>query len=156
MHGQVHTNIDPHVLLSFLAGEAATAASTASQLRERARQEEQRLLQAACAALRAKHVIRVCSVHDHPHVCEAIQRLIGNAAAIRQAVDLSGECHVEAPSGTPLCMLFPGAWSLHQRCCLRHACCCCCAAESTGRVMIEEHRSSTLQALTNYHACNGQ
>lgn len=97
MHGQVHTDTEPDVLLNYLDGEAATAASTASQLQDRARQEEQRLLQAACAALRAKHIIRVCSAHDHPHVCEAIQRLIGNAPAIRQAVDLSGESHAAAP-----------------------------------------------------------
>lgn len=88
---QVSTDCDPGLLLDYLTGEAATAASTASAVQDRARQDEERLLQAACTALRAKHIIRVCSVHDHPQVCQAIQRLIGNAAAVRQAVDLSGE-----------------------------------------------------------------
>ena len=88
---QVSTECDPRLLLDYLSGELATAASTASKLQDRARQEEERLLKAACTALRAKHIIRVCSVHDHPQVCQAIQRLISNAAAVRQAVDLTGE-----------------------------------------------------------------
>lgn len=88
---QVSTDCDAHLLLDYLSGEAASTASVASLAQERARLEEERLLKAACSALRAKHIIRVCSVHDHPQVCEAIQRLISNAAAVRQAVDLSGE-----------------------------------------------------------------
>ena len=90
MYMQVSTECDPCLLLDYLSGESATAASSASIVQDRARQEEERLLKAACTALRAKHIIRVCSVHDHPQVCQAIQRLISNAAAVRQAVDLTG------------------------------------------------------------------
>lgn len=41
-------------------------------------------------ALAAKHVIRVCSAAESDRVAAAARRLLENALAIRQSVDLSG------------------------------------------------------------------
>ena len=56
-----------------------------------ARGEEGQLLEAACATLGAKLIIRLCSVQEHPSISRPLQRLIHTAGAVQQAVDMSGE-----------------------------------------------------------------
>lgn len=88
------TDCRPQQLLEYLHGEAARAASAAAVAQVTARSEEEQLLEAARSALGAKHMIRVCSTQEHPTVSKPLQRLIQNAGAVRQAVDLSGEEHI--------------------------------------------------------------
>lgn len=97
---QVHTDCKPQQLLDYLHGEAAKAASTAAVAQDKAREEEDRLLEAARVALGAKHVMRMCSSHEHPSVSRPVQRLIHNAHAVRQAVDLSGQPSSNLGCGT--------------------------------------------------------
>lgn len=87
---QVRTDCRPQQLLEYLHSQAARAASTVAVAQDKAREEEGRLLEAARIALGAKHIIRMCSAHDHPTLSRPLQRLIQNAGAVRQAVDLSG------------------------------------------------------------------
>ncbi len=47
-------------------------------------------------ALAAKHVIRVCSAAESDRVAAAARRLLDNAPAIRQSVDLSGAAGTRA------------------------------------------------------------
>lgn len=84
------TNCRPQQLLEYLHGEAAKAASTTAAAQDRAKAEEDRLLELARAALGVQHIIRLCSRMDQPSVSEPLQRLIQNGSSIRQAVDLSG------------------------------------------------------------------
>lgn len=87
---QVTTDCRPQQLLEYLRGEAATAASTAAVNQERAKAEEDLLLEAARTALGVQHIIRLCSRNDQPTVTEPLQRLIQHGPAVRQAIDLSG------------------------------------------------------------------
>ena len=96
------THCRPQQLLEYLQGEAATAASTAAAAQDKAKDEEERLLEAARVALGAKHVVRICSPSDHPTVSAPVQRLIQNASTIRQAVDLSGGTSLVAWVSSPV------------------------------------------------------
>ena len=103
---QVTTDCTPQQLLEYLQGEAATAASRAAVNQDRAKVEEERLLEAARMALGVQHIIRICSRNDQPTVTEPLQRLIQHGPAVRQAVDLSG-LHI---CPCPFCYLIAG-WS---------------------------------------------
>ncbi|KAL3142186.1 hypothetical protein ABBQ38_002537 [Trebouxia sp. C0009 RCD-2024] len=87
---QVTTECRPQQLLEYLQGEAATAASAAAVNQDRAKAEEDRLLEAARMALGVQHIIRICSRKDHPSVTAPLQRLIQHGPTVRQAADLSG------------------------------------------------------------------
>lgn len=87
---QVTTECRPQQLLEYLRGEAATAASAAAANQDRAKAEEDRLLEAARMALGVQHIIRICSRNDQPSVTAPLQRLIQHGPTVRQAVDLSG------------------------------------------------------------------
>ena len=87
---QVTTDCRPQQLLEYLQGEAATAASIAAVHQDRAKSEEDQLLEAARIALGVQHIIRLCSRNDQPTVTEPLQRLVQHGPAVRQAVDLSG------------------------------------------------------------------
>ncbi|KAA6429074.1 MAG: hypothetical protein FRX49_01184 [Trebouxia sp. A1-2] len=86
---KVKTNFGRQQLLENLHGEAARSAGAAAVAQMTARGEEE-LLEAAFAALGAKHMIRVCSVQGRACVSRPWQRLICTAAAVQEAVDLSG------------------------------------------------------------------
>lgn len=87
---QVTTDCRPQQLLEYLQGEAATAASTAAANQDRAKAEEDQLLEAARIALGVQHIIRLCSRNDQPTVTEPLRRLIQHGSSVRQAIDLSG------------------------------------------------------------------
>lgn len=87
---QVTTDCRPQQLLEYLQGEAAKAASTAAANQDRAKAEEDQLLEAARIALGVQHIIRLCSRNDQPTVTEPLRRLIQHGASVRQAIDLSG------------------------------------------------------------------
>lgn len=87
---QVSTECEPQQLIDYLHGEAANAASATAAAQDKARGEEERLLESARVALGAQQIIRVCSQNEHPSVSRPLQQLIRSAAAVKQHVDLSG------------------------------------------------------------------
>ena len=93
---QVTTECRPQQLLEYLQGEAAKAASAAAVCQDRAKAEEDRLLEAARMALGVQHIIRICSRNDQPTVTEPLQRLVQHGPTVRQAVNLSG-LHIHRP-----------------------------------------------------------
>ena len=87
---QVSIECPPQQLIDYLHGEAASAASATAAAQDKARGEEEQLLESARIALGAQQIIRVCSQNEHPSVSRPLQQLIRSAAAVKQHVDLSG------------------------------------------------------------------
>lgn len=77
-------------MVDFLASDTCLRASRVARHVLSSDDEEERVLDAARAALGAKHVIRVCSINEREAVIAAARRLIDDAPAIRERVDLSG------------------------------------------------------------------
>ena len=85
---QVHHHCSPRQLLELLVSNAAISASNTTGRRIESATAEGELLQQARDALGARHVVRICGRDKGDHVSAALQRLVENAATIRNAVNL--------------------------------------------------------------------
>lgn len=81
----------PEQLLEYLQGADAAAVSIAAAAVHQAKQEEERLLEAASNALGTQYLMRFISRHKQPDIRSSLERLISHAAAVRQTFDMSGE-----------------------------------------------------------------
>lgn len=88
---QVSIECSPEQLLEYLHSADAAAVSVAAGAAHQAKQEEERLLEAASNALGTQYLIRFISRHKQPDICSSLERLISHAAAVRQTFDMSGE-----------------------------------------------------------------
>jgi glycosyltransferase A (GT-A) superfamily protein (DUF2064 family) len=86
---QVHHHCSPRQLLERLVSNTAVTASNTTCRRIESVSAEAELLQRARDALGARHVVRICGRDKGDRVSAALQRLVDNAAAIRNAVNLS-------------------------------------------------------------------
>ena len=101
---QVSIECSSEQLLEYLQGADAAAASAAAGAVHQAKQEEERLLEAASDALGTQYVMRFISRHQQPDIRSSLERLISHAAAVRQTFDLSGK-YPEIYFACKLCFL---------------------------------------------------
>lgn len=85
----VRTDCPPQKLLEFMLSQSGMEAHHASHYSAEEEAMEETALQAACEALGAKKVVRICSSYEKGHVMAATERLIEAAPYIRASLDLS-------------------------------------------------------------------